>query len=220
MMKAMEDGKIAGRGADPDSFEVQDTLITILSEKTLPIPELGDEVQASKGFNVIATANNRDKGVNELSSALRRRFNTVSYPCPTRPRRKSRSSRPRRLARPLARASASPALGGDPTPGHDLPRASRRQDRRRQDQVEIPTGTMSTAEAISVLGTAWPRRPLRRRLAQAGDLAAGLIGAVVKDPVQDRVVWQEYSRRSSRSGRLEGPLPGLPCAVLKPKRKN
>ncbi|CAM5651103.1 hypothetical protein SALBM311S_05086 [Streptomyces alboniger] len=57
--------------------DVQDTLITILSEKTLPIPELGQEVQAVGGFNLIATANYRDRGVNELSSALRRRFNTV-----------------------------------------------------------------------------------------------------------------------------------------------
>ena len=61
---------------------MQDTLITILSEKTLPIPELDEEVQATKGFNVIATANNRDKGVNELSSALKRRFNTVVLPMP------------------------------------------------------------------------------------------------------------------------------------------
>ena len=62
--------------------DVQDSLITILSEKSLPIPELGQEVQATKGFNVIATANNRDKGVNELSSALKRRFNTVILPVP------------------------------------------------------------------------------------------------------------------------------------------
>ena len=62
--------------------DVQDTLITILSEKTLPIPELNDEVQAVRGFNLIATANNRDKGVNELSSALKRRFNTVILPVP------------------------------------------------------------------------------------------------------------------------------------------
>src|SRR6478735_11869080 len=83
VMRAMKDGKIVRIeeltriGAD-----VQDTLITILSEKTLPIPELDTEVQAVKGFNVIATANNRDKGVNELSSALLRRFNTVVLPLP------------------------------------------------------------------------------------------------------------------------------------------
>jgi MoxR-like ATPase len=62
--------------------EVQDALIMILSEKTLPIPELGQETQALRGFNVIATANDRDKGINELSSALRRRFNTVVMPLP------------------------------------------------------------------------------------------------------------------------------------------
>src|SRR5882724_10022829 len=62
--------------------DVQDALITVLSEKTLPVPELGIEVQARKGFNVIATANDRDRGVNELSSALRRRFNTVVLPLP------------------------------------------------------------------------------------------------------------------------------------------
>src|SRR2546423_3807523 len=56
--------------------DVQDALITILSEKTLPIPELGQEVQAVRGFNLIATANDRDRGGNELSSALRPRFKT------------------------------------------------------------------------------------------------------------------------------------------------
>src|SRR5260221_3807015 len=63
-------------------WEVQDPRCAILSEKTLPVPELGLEVQARKGFNVIATANDRDKGVNELSSALKRRFNTVVLPLP------------------------------------------------------------------------------------------------------------------------------------------
>ena len=62
--------------------EVQDALVSILSEPTLPIPELGDEAQAS-GFNLIATANVRDKGVSELSAALKRRFNSVVRRCPT-----------------------------------------------------------------------------------------------------------------------------------------
>ncbi|HEY9709605.1 MAG TPA: AAA family ATPase, partial [Oculatellaceae cyanobacterium] len=68
LMRAMEDGKIARvEELTRIPADVQDTLITILSEKTLPIPELGEEVQATKGFNVIATANDRDKGVNDLS---------------------------------------------------------------------------------------------------------------------------------------------------------
>src|SRR5688500_1982580 len=83
MMRAMKEGKIARvEELTRIPADVQDTLITILSEKTLPIPELGEEVQAVKGFNVIATANNRDRGINELSSALKRRFNTVVLPVP------------------------------------------------------------------------------------------------------------------------------------------
>ena len=62
--------------------EVQDALVTILSEKVLPVPELDAEVAAVQGFNLIATANDRDRGINELSSALRRRFNTVVLPLP------------------------------------------------------------------------------------------------------------------------------------------
>ena len=83
VMIAMRTGKLARlEELTRIPADVQDTLITILSEKTLPIPELEREVQAVKGFNVIATANNRDKGVNELSSALKRRFNTVILPIP------------------------------------------------------------------------------------------------------------------------------------------
>lgn len=58
--------------------EVQDTLLMALSDKILTVPELpGDDgvVLAQRGFNIIATANTRDRGVNEMSSALKRRFN-------------------------------------------------------------------------------------------------------------------------------------------------
>src|SRR4051794_15930067 len=83
MARAMEEGgivrleELTRMGSD-----VQDTLITILSEKTMPIPELNDAIEATRGFNVIATANSRDKGVNDLSSALKRRFNVVVLPSP------------------------------------------------------------------------------------------------------------------------------------------
>ncbi|MEO1619999.1 MAG: AAA family ATPase, partial [Cyanobacteria bacterium J06632_3] len=84
LMKGMATGKIVRvEELTRMPADVQDTLITVLSEKLLPIAELGEDIQASKGFNLIATANNRDKGVNELSSALKRRFNTVILPVPT-----------------------------------------------------------------------------------------------------------------------------------------
>jgi len=57
--------------------EVQDVLISLMSEKTMTVPELGTdyELRAKPGFNVIATANLRDRGVHDMSSALKRRFN-------------------------------------------------------------------------------------------------------------------------------------------------
>lgn len=57
--------------------EIQDVMISLLSEKQIMVPELGDQgrVHAARGFNVIATANLRDRGVHEMSSALKRRFN-------------------------------------------------------------------------------------------------------------------------------------------------
>ncbi len=175
--------------------DVQDSLITILSEKTLPIPELGEEVQATKGFNIIATANNRDRGVNELSSALKRRFNTVVLPTPADVNEEVEIVR-RRVA-DLGRALELPA---EPPALAEIRRVvtvfRELRDGVTADgkhKIKSPSGTLSTAEAISVvnqgvvLATHFGDGTLR-----AADVAAGLIGAVVKDPVQDRVVWREY----------------------------
>jgi MoxR-like ATPase len=175
--------------------DVQDTLITILSEKALPIPELGDEVQAQKGFNVIATANNRDKGVNELSSALKRRFNTVILPVPESADEELEIVR--RRVEQLGRALEIPA---EPPALQEIRRLvtifRELRDGKTEDgktKLKSPTGTLSTAEAISVVtsGLALAAHFGDGTL-RAGDVASGLIGAVVKDPVQDRVVLQEY----------------------------
>src|SRR5262245_1413288 len=83
ILRAMESGSLVRlEELTRVPADVQDTLITILSEKTLPIPELSTEVRAQRGFNLIGTANNKDRGVNEMSSALKRRFNTVVLPTP------------------------------------------------------------------------------------------------------------------------------------------
>jgi MoxR-like ATPase len=62
--------------------DVQDALVSILSDKAIAVPELPtcNMVFARPGFNIIATANTRDQGVNELSAALKRRFNYVYIP--------------------------------------------------------------------------------------------------------------------------------------------
>lgn len=175
--------------------DVQDALITVLSEKTLPIPELGGEVQSRAGFNLIATANDRDRGVNDLSSALRRRFNTVVLPLPdsfddevaivTR--------RVGELGRGLALPEADEAVDEIRrvvTIFREL-RSGRTLDGRTS--VKSPSGTLSTAEAISVLtqGLALAAH-FGDGLLRAPDVASGIVGAVVKDPVSDAVVWGEY----------------------------
>ncbi len=196
MMRAMQDGKLARiEELTRIPAEVQDTLITILSEKTLPVPELGLETQARKGFNVIATANNRDKGVNELSSALMRRFNTVILPLPATIDEEIDivDRRVASLGQALALPAEKPAL-------EEIRRVvtifRELRDGMTVDgktKLKSPTGTLSTAEAISVMNSGLAMAGYYGDgVLRASDLAAGLTGAIVKDPVQDRVVWLEY----------------------------
>ena len=196
VMAAMAEGSIARiEELTRIPADVQDTLITILSEKTLPIPELGQEVQAAKGFNVIATANNRDKGVNELSSALKRRFNTVILPVPDSADEEVAIVRQR-----VAALGKSLELPGE-VPGADQIRRivtifrelRNGQTEDGKSKLKQPTGTLSTAEAISVVNSGMALAAhFGDGSVKASDVASGLVGAVVKDPVQDRVVWQEY----------------------------
>ena len=196
IMQAMRHGKIA-RVEELTRLpsEVQDTLITVLSEKTLPVPELGIEVQARKGFNVIGTANSRDKGVNELSSALSRRFNTVVLPTPDTLDEEVEivSRRVADLGRALQLPAEKPALEEIRrvvTVFREL-RSGVTADGKTK--LKSPSGTMSAAEAISVMnGGLAMAGYFGDGALKASDLAAGITGAVVKDPVQDRVVWMEY----------------------------
>ncbi|GGH65984.1 MoxR-like ATPase [Filimonas zeae] len=194
--RAMKDGKIARIeeltriGAD-----VQDTLITILSEKTLPVPELNTEIQAVRGFNIIATANNRDKGVNDLSSALKRRFNTVILPVPDS--MEEEMDIVKRRVESFEKVMEVPA---EPPALQEIRRIVTIFRELRsgvtidgKTKLKTPSGTLSTAEAISVVnnGMAMAGYFGDGRLT-AEDLAAGITGAILKDPVQDKVVWQEY----------------------------
>jgi MoxR-like ATPase len=196
VMRAAAEGKIARiEEMTRIPSDVQDALITVLSEKTIPIPELGEEVQAQKGFNVVATANNRDRGVNELSSALKRRFNTVVLPLPEKLEEEVDIVRRRVVA--LGRALELPAeiaaldeIRRVVTVFREL-RAGVTTDGKTK--LKSPSATLSTAEAISVIssGLALAAHFGDGQL-RAADLAAGMVGTVVKDPVHDRVAWLEY----------------------------
>jgi MoxR-like ATPase len=198
VMRAMGGGQIARvEELTRMPSDVQDALITILSEKTLPIPELGGEQQAVRGFNVIATANDRDRGVNELSSALRRRFNTVVLPMPD-----SAEAEVDIVARRVAQLGRSIGLP-DPKGAGGVDEIRRvvtvfRELRQGvtedgRAKVKSPSGTLSTAEAISVVtsGLALAAH-FGDGVLRPADIAGGITGAVVQDPVSDRVVWQEY----------------------------
>ena len=196
MLNAMRDGKICRlEEMTRIPADVQDTLITILSEKTLPIPELSDEVQAVKGFNVIATANDRDRGVNDMSSALTRRFNTVVLPTPAT--LEEEVSIVRQRVEGLGKALELPTeisnldeIRRVVTIFREL-RSGVTVDGRTK--LKSPSGTLSTAEAISVMtnGISLAAHFGNAKL-QPADVAAGVVGAIVRDPVQDRTVWLEY----------------------------
>ncbi|MEU1385268.1 MULTISPECIES: AAA family ATPase [unclassified Nonomuraea] len=196
VMRAMAEGRIARvEELTRMPSDVQDALITVLSEKTLPIPELNREVQAERGFNVIATANDRDRGVNELSSALRRRFNTVVLPVPASAEEEVHivARRVTQLGRSLELPETSTGLAEIRrvvTVFREL-RAGVTEDGRTK--VKSPSGTLSTAEAISVLtsGIALAAH-FGDGVLRPSDVAAGIVGAVVQEPVSDRVVWREY----------------------------
>jgi MoxR-like ATPase len=202
MLRGMRDGALVRvEELTRINAEVQDTLITLLSEKTLPVPELNRQIPAVHGFNVIATANNRDRGVNELSSALMRRFNTVVLPTPA-----SLDEEISIVEKRVAEQSVALKL-----PKVDIGVA---EEIRRVVQVfrelrsgatsegvkiKSPTGTLSTAEAISVVnhGLALCAYYGDGQL-RAADVAAGIMGAVIKDPLQDHAILAEYLKTAVR----------------------
>jgi MoxR-like ATPase len=196
VMRAMRAGKIARiEELTRMPGEVQDSLISILSEKVLPIAELDDEVLAQKGFNIIATANDRDRGVNELSSALKRRFNTVVLPPPRTADEEVRivETRVASVGRALELPAEAPAL-------EEIRRIVTVFRELREGvtadgktKLKVPSASMSTAEAISVIthGLSLAAH-FGDGVLRGADLAAGMVGAIVKDPLQDRVAMLEY----------------------------
>ena len=193
---AMETGTIARlEEISRCASEVQDALISILSEKRISVPELNMEVAAQKGFSVIATANTRDKGVNEMSAALKRRFNIVVLPAPADLNSEIEivKTRVEQLSSNLDLNASLPeeaVVEKVCTIFREL-RSGETLDRSRK--VKTTSGVLSTAEAISLLCNS---------MALAGsfgsgiiadeDLAAGLQGAIIKEEEKDAVAWKEY----------------------------
>ncbi len=194
--RAMETGSIARmEEISRCASEVQDALISILSEKRLSVPELGLEVPAQKGFSLIATANTRDKGVNDMSAALKRRFNIVVLPTPSDMATEIDIVRTR-----VSQMSSGLDLNAQQPDADTVEKVVTIFRELRsgatldgKQKLKSTSGVLSTAEAISLLANS---------MALAGsfgngnigedDLAAALQGAVVKDEEKDKISWKEY----------------------------
>lgn len=209
IFRAMECGGIARfEEISRCASEVQDALISILSEKRISIPELGTELPAERGFSIIATANTRDRGVNDMSAALKRRFNIVVLPAPEDINTEIEivRSRVKELASSLElRASlpAEDALVKVVTIFRELRNGATLDSK---EKVKPPSSVLSTAEAISLLANSMAlAASFGNGELSWNDIAAGLQGAIVKDEDKDKPVWKEYldnilKRRGSEWG--------------------
>lgn len=196
ILRAMECGGIARfEEISRCASEVQDALISILSEKRISIPELALDIPARKGFSIIATANTRDRGVNDMSAALKRRFNIVVLPAPATLENEIAivEKRVGDLASNLSLRSAPPSqevVRKIVTIFREL-RQGMTLDGK--EKVKTPDGVLSTAEAISLLTNSMALAACFGDGTPSGeDLAAALQGAIVKDEEKDSVVWKEY----------------------------
>ncbi len=175
--------------------EVQDAMISLLSEKRISVPELATEVAAAKGFSIIATANTRDRGVNDMSAALKRRFNIVILPSPAKLETEIDivAKRVKELATNLELTAEVPtedAIAEVVTIFRELRNG---QTLDGKNKLKSPSGVLSTAEAISLLANSMALAGnFGSGEVQPEDVAAGLQGAIVKDGEKDHVVWQEY----------------------------
>src|SRR5688500_12396748 len=196
VFRAMESGSLARfEEITRCAAEVQDALISILSEKRVSVPELATEVPAVKGFAVIATANTRDRGVNDMSAALKRRFNMVVLPTPNTLETEVEIVRKRvkELGTNLDLKAAPPAEDAVTQVVTIFRELRAGQTLDGKNKLKVPSGVLSTAEAISVLANGMALAGnFGTGEVTAHDLAAGLQGAVVKDEEKDKVVWQEY----------------------------
>ena len=196
VFRAMESGSIARvEEISRCASEVQDALISILSEKTISIPELGTEVAAKRGFSIIATANTRDRGVNEMSAALKRRFNIVILPTPEDIETEIGIVRKRvqEISTQLELQATPPAdevLRKVVTIFREL-RTGMTLD--GGEKIKPPSGVLSTAETISLLTNSMAlAASFGSGTITHEDVAASLQGAIVKDNDKDQMAWLEY----------------------------
>ncbi|POX49789.1 ATPase [Streptomyces sp. Ru71] len=196
IMTAMESGVI-GRFEEltRSTSDVQDALISILSEKYISVPELDSDniVFAKPGFSVIATANSRDRGVNDLSSALKRRFNFVRIPVVTNKKSEAEIVRFRTeelLRRHRIELDVPPTLLDVLLQSFSDLRASAAAAASDDEKLE---SALSTAEQIGVLEDAILHSNFfGERTLTARTLASSLVGSLARREPEDLAILNKY----------------------------
>jgi len=175
--------------------DVQDALVSICSDKTIAVPELPDSnmVFAKPGFNIIATANSRDQGVNELSAALRRRFNYIYIPVVSDQKTEVEIVRTRSAE--LLERYKIPARVEEPVLQLLATVFREMRDGVTAEGVNVqkPSTTLSTAEAIGVaVESAIYSRYFGNGTVTTADIARNMVGSIVKEDLADLKVLKEY----------------------------
>ena len=181
--------------------DVQDSLVSILSDKAIAIPELPDAsmLWAQPGFNVIATANSRDQGVNELSAALKRRFNYIHIPVVAD--QKTEVEIVQQRSAELIAQYQLPVKINPPIiqPLATVFREIRQGKTSEGASLKQPTTTLSTAEAIGVaLDSALRAKFFGSGQVTPADVARNLTGSIVKEEMADLNVLKEYNTLVAR----------------------
>ena len=196
IMTAMEGGVI-GRFEEltRSTSDVQDALISILSEKYISVPELDDDgiVFAKPGFSIIATANSRDRGVNDLSSALKRRFNFVRIPVVTNKKSEAEIVRFRTeelLRRHQIELDVPPSLLDVLLQSFADLRAAATSAASDDEKLE---SALSTAEQIGVLEDAILHSNFfGAQNLSARTLASSLVGSLARRDPEDLAIMNKY----------------------------
>ncbi len=177
--------------------EIQDTLLSAMSDKVLIIPELvGDDgvVLARGGFTIIATANTRDRGVNEMSAALKRRFNFETVQ-PLSDLHEEMAIIRAQVGRLLDRSDLGHVQLGDDVLELLVTTFQELRSGRTADGVPVDrtASVLSTAEAVSVAHHASLQAAFfGDGSVQPAHLVQHLAGTAVKDEREDRRVLRKY----------------------------
>lgn len=186
--------------------EIQDALISLLSEKQIMLPELNRVTAAKPGFNLIATANLHDRGVNEMSSALKRRFNFETV-YPIRDVELEKRLIRQQVAEKLSRQSLEQTMDNDVL--EVLVTAFNELRGEKQAAVKALDAVLSTAEAVNIAYACCLQNHYMGNRPCSSQVAEQMQGSILKDKQDDRKKLAHYldvvvRDRAKKDGRWKG----------------